>query len=81
MAAGTDGGSDLLRDRRHLRAQSVRGHRRTIPDCAKVPWKDTIVSPNPYRQTRGGSAADYPNQMTTYTRASTCDPGAEHRSP
>jgi formylglycine-generating enzyme required for sulfatase activity len=47
---------------------STGGYPATCVDCANVPWNDTIVSPNPYRQTRGGSAADYPSQITTYTR-------------
>jgi formylglycine-generating enzyme required for sulfatase activity len=47
---------------------STGGYPATCVDCANVPWNDTIISPSPYRQTRGGSAADYPSQITTYTR-------------
>jgi formylglycine-generating enzyme required for sulfatase activity len=48
------------------------GYPATCVDCADVPWNDTIVSPNPYRMTRGASAAEWtsppPNYLLTSTR-------------
>jgi formylglycine-generating enzyme required for sulfatase activity len=44
------------------------GYPATCVDCADVPWNDTIISPAPYRQIRGGSAGDYTTDLLNSSR-------------